>query len=169
MPYTVFWTIACAVLARWWPTTYDVDSRSMAPTLEPGDILVSVRPTKARRLRGRIVVFLLDAMGTPVWMTKRVVAVGGDLIQVVDGVVHVRLGDEPGALLRPIAEPYLPPGARTDRLPATIVPKEHVFLLGDNREDSYDSRMPGLGPLPLSGMAGRGLLVIKRQGQVRLL
>jgi signal peptidase I len=73
---------------------------------------------------------------------KRVVAVGGDRLKVVDGAV------------------YIDPFARTDDecglcdLPQEIeIPKGHYFMMGDNRGESADSR--AWGPIPKDAMIGK--------------
>jgi signal peptidase I len=79
---------------------------------------------------------------------KRVVAVGGDTIAVRNGHV-IRNG-------RRASEPFIAPcdgGAGCDFPKAIRVPKGHVFLMGDNRGESDDSRF--WGPIPISWVIGR--------------
>jgi signal peptidase I len=78
---------------------------------------------------------------------KRVVAVGGDSLAIVDGHV-VRNG-------RRAVEPFAAPCRGGDcSFPRSIrIPRGSVFLMGDNRGDSDDSRF--WGPVPVSWVIGR--------------
>ena len=79
---------------------------------------------------------------------KRVVGLPGDTVAIRNGQVLVN-DDE-------LAEPYLDqvtPG----RMGATVVPEAHVFVLGDNRNDSSDSHAWGL--LPTENIIGKAILI----------
>jgi signal peptidase I len=78
---------------------------------------------------------------------KRVVAVGGDSLAIVQGHV-VRNGQR-------AAEPFTAPcGGPSCNFPRTIrIPRGSVFVMGDNRGDSDDSRY--WGPVPVSWVIGR--------------
>jgi signal peptidase I len=75
---------------------------------------------------------------------KRVVAVAGDEIASVS--------DELLIDGQPVDEPYLAPGTPTTNVVQQEVPAGHVFLLGDNRPNSYDSRI--FGPVPATDIMG---------------
>lgn len=128
-----------------------VESDSMAPTVQPGDRLLVVNDTDGLR-RGRLIV-LHDPLGAGA-LVKRVVGVGGDVVAIEDGVLVVN-----GA---PVVEPYADP----DRIDGVFhkprsVPPGHVFVLGDDRRGSVDSR--DFGPVPVSDAVGR---VVWRLGPV---
>jgi signal peptidase I len=76
---------------------------------------------------------------------KRVVALPGERVEAHAGKVLVD-GLE-------LVEPYLPEGATTSDFPAVVVPPETVFVLGDNRGNSADSRI--FGAVPESTVVGR--------------
>jgi signal peptidase I len=76
---------------------------------------------------------------------KRVVGLPGETVEGRDGAVHIN-----GRRLR---EPYLAPGAATADFPAVQVPEDHLFVMGDNRANSSDSRV--FGPIPESLVVGR--------------
>jgi signal peptidase I len=54
-------------------------------------------------------------------------------------------------------------GGIADDFPATVVPADHVFLMGDNRDDSLDSRFSvdegGIGPVPVENLVGRATVL----------
>ncbi len=122
-----------------------VPSGSMKPTIVEGDHLLGAKfhyrvwhPS-----RGDVVVFRPPPSAQHLGRSeaqrfvKRVIAVSGDEIQIVDG--RVRVNGEP------IDEPYIaePPGYA---FPRTVVPEGHVFVLGDNRNESLDSHRWGFLP-----------------------
>jgi len=135
---------------------YRIPSLSMAPTLEVGDaLLVEKVSLRKRELQlGEIVLFAAPDtlkqriekaggyIGPRDLFVKRVAALPGDWISVVDGHVQVN-GEE----IEP-ADPKL-------RIDPTEVPPGMVFVLGDNYELSLDSRYFGL--LPQDRVIGRPL------------
>jgi signal peptidase I len=130
---------------------YRIESSSMAPTLHEGDHVLVERVSRHLRdpARGDIVVLVLPPAdgAAPVAIVKRVAGVPGDVIAVTDGRLY-RNGspvDEPWALLAPDT----PFGA-------TVVRDGAVFVLGDNRAFSLDSRN-GLGLVPITRIVGRAL------------
>lgn len=81
---------------------------------------------------------------------KRVVAEGGDKVSARRGAVYVDG--------RRVLEPYLRPGTRTASFGPVVVPKGDVYVLGDNRASSMDSR--SFGGVPRDAVVGRALTVI---------
>jgi signal peptidase I len=127
-----------------------IPSESMIPTLRVGDrVLVNkfiYRFTEPER--GDIVVFE-SVEGDSQDLIKRVVAVPGDTIAVRRGKVVLN-----GERQR---EPYVN-NRYPDRSfsPPTTVPKGHVFVMGDNRANSRDSRF--FGPVPKKKIEGEAFL-----------
>ena len=134
---------------------FKIPSSSMEPTLQIGDhILVNkfiygVRiPFIGGRLlpftsphKGDVIVFIYPE-DTSKDFIKRVVAVGGDTVEIRDKKVIVN-GE-------PVEDThaYFADGTKTrkdkrDNMPAVTVPEGKLFVMGDNRDRSYDSRFWG--------------------------
>jgi signal peptidase I len=121
-----------------------VASSSMAPTLCPGDRLL-VWGWAAGALAQRDSVVTLRQPGTSQLVVKRVVAVAGETVEIVDGRLVV--GGEP------VEEDFLDPESVDGTFygPVRVGPGE-VFVMGDSREHSIDSR--DFGALPRGALAG---------------
>ena len=109
-----------------------VPSVSMADTLEKGSLLVASRLAylSSSPERGDIIIFShpeIDARD----VVKRVIAVPGDTVEIVDGRVYIN-----GTVLH---EPYVKEYS-SDFMEELSVPEECYFVLGDNRKQSVDSR-----------------------------
>jgi signal peptidase I len=141
-----------------------VPSGSMVPTIELGDRLISdqwaygvtlanpitglpvYRFASAHQPRpGDVVIFVYPKDRTKEFI-KRVVATGGQTVEVRGATVRVdgAVRDEPYA--------HYEGGRSTDFGPYEV-PAGHVFVLGDNRNLSYDSRF--WGPVPVADVLGR--------------
>ena len=117
--------------------------------VEEGDVvLVShAAPSIAELDRGDLVVFADPRDGGRT--IKRVVGLPGEAVVVLDGVLHVD-GD-------PVAEPWVDPASVDGYYSRTFrVPAGRVFVLGDNRGSSLDSR--DYGALAADDLRGRVLL-----------
>ena len=132
-----------------------IPSESMVPTLKVGDrVLVNkLSYTTGDIDRGDIVVF--DRPGGPGSdgiedLIKRVVALPGETVEGRDGQVYV---DE-----QPLPEPYLPDGVETSVFPPYVVPDDHVWVMGDNRGASDDSRR--FKAVPTGDVVGRAFVII---------
>lgn len=142
-----------------------VDGRSMLPTLHNGDRLVMYRLFYQPK-RGDIVVIsdyggnVLDADGNVVPsgyalnenLIKRVIAVAGQKLEVDASTGAVYVDD---VLLD---EPYINMPTTTDDLafnyPITI-PEGYIFVMGDNRNHSTDSRSPSVGLVRAEDVLGK--------------
>lgn len=128
---------------------FSIPSASMSPTLQPGDHIL-VTPTAFTGwtpVRGEVVVFRNPAAG-PGYFVKRVVAIPGDHIEIRDGVVRLDS--------RRLEEEYVR-GQRSEGTVTEIVSPGHVFVMGDHRSDSIDSRNWGL--LSADRVVGRARLI----------
>jgi signal peptidase I len=127
--------VGLAAVARTAMHIYAIPSASMAPTLRPGDQIVVTRYLGTEPERGDVVVFH-SPNGSDELMVKRIVGVAGDLIDSRLG--RLRVGGHT------VAEPYVLNEATTGAIQAQLIPAGSFFVLGDNRENSYDSRSWGL-------------------------
>lgn len=154
-----------------------IPSSSMEPTLQRDDRMVVEKVTYRFRdpRHGEILVFEGESLGAPPAdegvaarvlrgvgqflgvvpvsardFVKRVVALPGDELELVDGVVFVN-----GQALD---EPYVLHQDRASFGPI-VVPDGELFFLGDNRPNSSDSRS-SLGTVPLDHVVGRSVLII---------
>lgn len=110
-----------------------VEGQSMQPTLYNYNIVITERNTKDL-VRGQIIVF--DAR--PIdkcYYIKRVIGLPGDVIEIRDGAVYVNESR--------LVEIYLKKGTITEGKIKIRVPSNEVFVLGDNRSVSSDSREIG--------------------------
>ncbi|WP_236034833.1 signal peptidase I [Alkalihalobacterium elongatum] len=82
---------------------------------------------------------------TNYWI-KRIIGEPGDLLEYIDGKVH-RNGKE-------LDEDYLKDGMQFP-FETIVVPENHVFVMGDNRNGSHDSR--DIGPIPIENVLGKVL------------
>ncbi|MEE1941845.1 signal peptidase I [Streptomyces sp. TRM 70361] len=113
---------------------YTVPTGSMAPTVDAGDRVLAQRIDGDQVRRGDIVVFR-DSVWGGLPVTKRVVGVGGDTVECCDDRGRLTVNGTP------VDEPYVR-GQDRASLTAfeTTVPEGRLFLLGDHRSESLDSR-----------------------------
>jgi len=124
-----------------------VKGNSMNPTFENKDIaissIISYRNHKPKR--GDIIIAQSDQLHEKI--IKRVIGVEGDTIEVKDGVVFLNN--------KKIKESYIKEKIE-GTVEKTTVEKNHVYVMGDNRNDSADSRV--LGAFPLDEIKGKVVL-----------
>lgn len=165
--------------------SFYVPSASMDPTIEPGDRVVVAKvgtgevepgdvivfdgtdtmapadrePYMSDGLLGRTLSGLASAVGVSLGeqdYLKRVAGVGGQRLSCTPEGGLVRDGE-------PVRESYLAPGSSPCQSPFDVtVPEGRLFLLGDNRADSLDSRArlgsPGGGMIPVEDVVGEVVL-----------
>ncbi len=126
-----------------------VDGPSMQPILQYKERVIVEKVTyRLEHGPRRWDVVTFDLPGEPKELIKRVVALEGETVEVRGGRVWIN-----GQLM---VEPWVTLLGGPDYGPL-VVPPEHVFVLGDNRGNSRDSRY--FGPLPLKQVVGRAVLV----------
>ncbi|ORT56216.1 signal peptidase I [Streptomyces sp. CB03238] len=132
---------------------YTVPTDSMAPTVAAGDRVLAQRIDGSEVRRGDVVVFRDSAWGD-LPMVKRVVGVGGDTVACCD------IGGRLTVNGKAVEEPYLrSKGPASTTTFSAAVPEGQLFLLGDERAGSQDSRVhlqdPGQGSVPRSAVNAR--------------
>jgi signal peptidase I len=131
--------------------------------------------------RGDVIVFKLPSDGRTDYI-KRLIGLPGDRIQVRDGILNINgtpvsrqrisdhlIHDDRGNVVGSMVQyqETLPNGrvhrivemsdeGRLDNTPVYTVPEGHYFMMGDNRDNSLDSRVPsGVGFVPVENLVGR--------------
>lgn len=138
-----------------------VPTGSMIPTIMPNDRVLALKFVYrfTHPKQGDIVVFL-PPNGENKDYIKRVVAVSGQRIKIIDGVVYING--------KPLKEDYLHPDYfDSGSMPEVVVPRGHVFVMGDNRPNSLDSRV--FGPIPEESIIGKAVMIYWPLNRIRFL
>ncbi len=125
----------------------------MEPNFNSGDYVIAYR--QAYRLsgtpeRGDVIVFhsqLKDSKGNDKNLIKRVIATGGETVEIRDGYVYVN-----GEMLD---EPYVMEQGISGEMEKTTIPEGYLFCCGDNREVSIDSRRDEVGLVGEDAIVGK--------------
>lgn len=135
-----------------------VDGDSMAPNLHDGDRTLVTHGYKDPA-RGDIIVFTaINEDNEREDLVKRIVAVAGDTVEVAGGIATVNgvVEDTPG---------YFPDPADPLVVQPTVVPQGYVFVMGDNRPVSLDSRRIGF--VPVGSAVGQVRFIWAPIGRIR--
>lgn len=160
-----------------WLMPFKIPTASMYPAIWQGDQFFATRNAYRDKdpAAGDIVIFH-NPEDRKIYYVKRVVALEGDRVEIRDGAVYInnvklRREETPAPAVRPArmgggGEYFYEfnrdakyqvlltaANARLRNLPPTTVPKHHCFVLGDNRDDSLDSR--SYGAIPIASVAGK--------------
>lgn len=130
---------------------YVVDGPSMRPTLQSRERLVVNKFIYRMREpeRGEIIVFRYPRDPSRDFI-KRVIAVPGDTIEIKDGKVFLNQ--------QLLSEDYILEKTLTN-YPLSTVPAGHIFVMGDNRNNSEDSRFADVGFVPYDLVKGKAMVV----------
>lgn len=138
---------------------FSVPSSSMQPTLQIGDRILVEKFAHYQPKLGDLVVFTapetasnLDPQDTPdreIFYVKRAIASPGQTVKVTGGLVYVNE--------QPLQENYLTAPPTYELAPQQIPPNSY-WVLGDNRNDSFDSHVWGI--LPAENIIGRAYKII---------
>lgn len=158
---TIAIAVAIALFVRVFVAeVYVVPSGSMLETIQEGDRLVGEKVSfRFRSPEAGEVVTFIDPADRDTTLIKRVIAVGGQTVDLQDGVVYVdgQALDEPYTLGKrsdPITVEASPFG--TISYPFTV-PEGYVWVMGDNRTNSLDSRY--FGAVPVSDVTSRAAFI----------
>ena len=152
-------------------SAYRIPSPAMEPSILVGDFLFADTRAAARRMPQRNDVVIFPSLTQPdLTLIKRVVGLPGDTLLTRDGQLY-RNG-------RAVAEPWIRPLSSADSIPLVqettklpsgasgptmlnwgpvLVPAGQLFVMGDNRPESYDSRF--WGTLPADRIMGRAFFL----------
>jgi signal peptidase I len=123
-----------------------VEGQSMEPNLHTDQRLVVEKVSY--RFHGPqrfdVVVLRLPGQGDEL-LIKRVIGLPGETVEFRDGSVYIN-GNK-------LDEPFLEDNTRPGRQSQVVVPPLHVYVMGDNRDHSNDSR--SFGPVPIENIVGR--------------
>ncbi|MXQ53205.1 signal peptidase I [Shimazuella alba] len=121
-----------------------VQGPSMLNTMQTGDkVIINKLIYRFKSpARGEIIVFHTQGEKD---LIKRIIGLPGETIQVKNSRVYIN-----GKML---SEPYLSFSTQTSTVPPTKIAAGHLFVMGDNRANSADSR--DLGPIPIDQIVGR--------------
>ena len=153
---------------------YYIPSPSMNPTLFEGDrILVNKLSYKLHSVnRGDLIVFDTPEASGEDDLIKRVIGLPGEFVNVEEERIEI----DGGLLL----EPYLPLSSNIKSFATPVncvnrpnenygcrIPDDHVFVMGDNRSNSRDSRF--FGPVPIEDVKGRAFIRVWPIGDIKRL
>ena len=159
---------------------YYIPSSSMTPTLQVGDrVLVNKLSYEVGDIgRGDLVVFGRPATESTVKtdLIKRVIGLEGELIEIIEGRIYITQSESSSRQL--LVEPYLASTTYTRGFDNTdlcekatenscLIPDNHVFVLGDNRDGSRDSRF--FGPIDENTVVGRAFIRLWPIGSLKFL
>lgn len=139
-----------------------IDGPSMENTLvqEERVFVTKVVYLFAKPRRGDVAICKYPQKKTETYV-KRIIGIGGDTVEVKGGKVYLNDKEQ--------VEPYIKEPFINNNYGPTFVPEGFVFVMGDNRNNSMDSRSVDVGLIPLSSVLGRVDAVVWPIEKVNLL
>lgn len=139
-----------------------VNGPSMQPTLQTGEKIFVTRYTYyfSEIERGDIIVCKYPSEMYQDNYVKRVIALGGERVRIQDGTVYIN--DVP------LSEDYIYSAPREDMAEVTV-PDGSVFVMGDNRNNSTDSRKSYIGPISKKLIIGKARCILYPFSEIRSL
>jgi len=142
-------TSVCVIVSSIWMPIFQVVNSNMSPALRNGTYALTVQRGTYRQ--GDIIAF--NYYGKT--LIKRVIALGGETVNInQDGTVTVngKVLDEPYVTQKSLGQCDI-------TLPYTV-PPNHLFVMGDDRATSLDSRTSEVGPVGLEQVFGKVVLTV---------
>jgi signal peptidase I len=122
----------------------------MKPTLYTGDrVFVNIIGMRITQVKHSDIIVFTPSIEPDSFYIKRIIGLPGDTVKIKGGKVSVN-GTE-------LNETYLAPGTATSGDLEINIPEGKIFVMGDNRGSSEDSRDPRLGPVPIKSIKGKAV------------
>ncbi len=128
-----------------------VDGDSMLPTLHSDERVAIEKVSRYGGLPDRGDIVIVEYPNLTGTYVKRTIGLPGETVEVKDSTVYING--------QPLSEPYVSSDKYQDMAPV-VVPEDHIFVMGDNRAHSLDSRTTYIGPISKDALIGHGLFVI---------
>ena len=128
-----------------------VDGPSMEATLFSGEQILVDRISYHFKKPARGDIVICRYPGDRRAYVKRIVALEGESVEVRSGIIHVN-GER-------LDESAYWNGVISQDAKAALVPMGYIFVVGDNRNRSVDSRDPRVGPIPMERVIGKAMAV----------
>jgi len=145
---------------------YRIKNDSMKPTLLPGDRILARKVTaKFKPLRGDPIIYTSTEEPNKSFVS-RVAALADETIEIKNGAVHINSNKINAGPFNTIE--YQSAGSYAREGSPFLVPKDSVFVLGDNSRNSKDSRFRG--PIPQANIIGKAYMIywpISRIGSIK--
>ncbi len=143
-----------------------VREHSMEATLQEYDYIILSRQAYlfGEPKSGDIIVFHTDLVqqnGKEKLLIKRIIGVPGDRVAITEGKVY--LNDEP------LDEPYTLEGYTNSEMEEVTVPEGKLFVMGDNRQNSIDSRDSSVGFVSIDMILGKAMIRLYPFNKIGLL
>jgi signal peptidase I len=126
---------------------FRIEQVSMEPNLHEGEYVIVDKVSYLFHAPERGDIVVLRRLGQPD-LIKRLIGLPGETIEARGGQVYIDG--------QPLTEPYLPQSINQDTPPQTV-PVDRYFVMGDNRNNSQDSR--SFGTIPFGDIVGRAWII----------